>query len=1221
MTDTNPCMTEGLRVTHLFPRTARALRATCATLLAAAVSATLALPAGAAVAAANAPAVQADSPQVVVAAAPFSPNTGPRSAGGCVGDGKAGKRVQVLYVRDPDTPDQFDQNRSTLMSSLHQTDDIFLKSAQVNGGGYRQVRWAHDANCEPVIQRLTIPPVTDTAGVVHRVHGPLMDDTVRTLRAAKVPIDDLTRKYVVFVEYPGEIFNDPVCGVAWGLYRDDTTPLASANRNNQGGSVGRIDSQCFVGSLDPDSYEETNAVAHELAHTMGAVLRNAPHATPSGHCSDNSDIMCYRDSTSGMIDQVCPLSQENILDCNGDDYFNTNPPAGSWLASNWNVASSEFLYQPEAPTARAPALAAGTSFVPGLPTTFTTPTPLVPSGQGWRLDYNVAAIATGNVPGTCVTGPLSGLSGAASTTTLQLRCAATTARVLTSAKVTQDDGRTSQSGGLTYAPTTTRPVTLTVTAGAATATPGAQTSLRVSAVDTATGQGIYGLPVHLSATSSAGTATLPTVTTDQNGAATASATVTSSTTFRGWTDPADQSVFETATSEQTVRVTTTTQLGMDTPATTLVSPGTVVTLTGRLTAGTSGLAGQQVSLWQTAPGAPAQAASATTDSAGRWRADVTVTADGTYQARFAGTPDLTASSSASLVLGATRPTDLSIALQASTVDPTQQAVVTGVLTSSGAALPGQTVTLWAGTDPAALSPVATGTTDATGTVRLSHAPTASGTYQLRFAGSAPYVAGASRPAAVTVRRGVTITPKVKTAAADPSRVVLGTPLRIDAEVTSGGVPVPGVALELWRTAPGAPVLMATGSSTDAAGRASVSIDATGDATYQLRTASTSEWAAGTSPSLPVVAVVASSVTLAASTTTPPNGGPVVLSGRLDADPIGSQAPTASKLVELWGGPVGAAPTRLGASLTGSGGTFSFTVKPTVSSVYQVRHPADANTEPSTSPSVTLTVPRLVAALAPTFVNDIGVVSGRYTIPTRAGVRYLVGGVVKAAGTYQAGSSVIVSAQATSGYQLSGTASWSKKFVMISPFVDVATTRSTYTQINYLWRTGVAPGSVVSGKRYFYPSSTISREQMALHLYRLAGSPAYTPPRTSPFVDVSTRSSSYKAITWFYARGASGSWIVSGKRYFKPSTAVARNLMAYHIYKLAGSPYYVAPRTSPFADMTPKSPYYKELAWAYSKGELGVWTSSGRRYMKPTTNLIREQMAVAMYKAKTAKLLR
>ena len=83
--------------------------------------------------------------------------------------------------------------------------------------------------------------------------------------------------------------------------------------------------------------------AHELTHNIGGVQQGAPHATVNGHCYDDNDLMCYDDGSGVPVLQMCGSAQEDLLDCNKDDYFNTNPAPGTFLADNWNTASSSFL--------------------------------------------------------------------------------------------------------------------------------------------------------------------------------------------------------------------------------------------------------------------------------------------------------------------------------------------------------------------------------------------------------------------------------------------------------------------------------------------------------------------------------------------------------------------------------------------------------------------------------------------------------------------------------------------------------------------------------------------------------------------------------------------------------------------------------------------------------------------------------------------------------------
>jgi hypothetical protein len=129
-------------------------------------------------------------------------------------------------------------------------------------------------------------------------------------------------------------------GVAWGS--GDARP-GPENAVNGAPGVAVITGRC------PFTY-----MLHEEGHSMGAVLPNTPNGSGGGHCNDDADVMCYKDGgprSSGYRSDVCPSPNGNLdyyWDCNVNDYFHPNPPAGSYLATNWNLAScaNRMIYRP-----------------------------------------------------------------------------------------------------------------------------------------------------------------------------------------------------------------------------------------------------------------------------------------------------------------------------------------------------------------------------------------------------------------------------------------------------------------------------------------------------------------------------------------------------------------------------------------------------------------------------------------------------------------------------------------------------------------------------------------------------------------------------------------------------------------------------------------------------------------------------------------------------------
>ena len=242
------------------------------------------------------------------------------AAPACAEPGTNGNRVQVLYGRPENAPSRFDQYEDSFKAWTVNVDRVVRDSAAAAGGGSRQVRFVTDAQCDPVITEVMLPPLTGD-GVE------AFDGMLARLQSSGYNRTD--RKYLVFVD----AVSTRACGIGT-LYADDRA--GPQNWNNTGPSYAAIYAGCW---------QDSTTATHELMHNLGAVQDTAPHSTRYGHCFDKNDIMCYRDSASSPEMQlVCPEEYFRVrLDCGYDDYFHPAPAPGSYLATHWNTANSQFL--------------------------------------------------------------------------------------------------------------------------------------------------------------------------------------------------------------------------------------------------------------------------------------------------------------------------------------------------------------------------------------------------------------------------------------------------------------------------------------------------------------------------------------------------------------------------------------------------------------------------------------------------------------------------------------------------------------------------------------------------------------------------------------------------------------------------------------------------------------------------------------------------------------
>ena len=113
--------------------------------------------------------------------------------------------------------------------------------------------------------------------------------------------------------------------------------------------------------------------------------------------------------------------------------------------------------------------------------------------------------------------------------------------------------------------------------------------------------------------------------------------------------------------------------------------------------------------------------------------------------------------------------------------------------------------------------------------------------------------------------------------------------------------------------------------------------------------------------------------------------------------------------------------------------------------------------------------------------------------------------------------------------------------------------------------------------------------------------------SGPFFDVPASRAFAKEIDWL-----AGSGITSGfsDGTFRPLESVNRDAMAAFLYRFAGKPAFSPPAVSPFTDLSPSTPFYKEITWLASTGITGGFSDGTFR---PQETVNRDAMAAFLYR--------
>lgn len=138
-------------------------------------------------------------------------------------------------------------------------------------------------------------------------------------------------------------------------------------------------------------------------------------------------------------------------------------------------------------------------------------------------------------------------------------------------------------------------------------------------------------------------------------------------------------------------------------------------------------------------------------------------------------------------------------------------------------------------------------------------------------------------------------------------------------------------------------------------------------------------------------------------------------------------------------------------------------------------------------------------------------------------------------------------------------------------------------------------------------STTWRDQ---HPAQPAPAPAPKPVENTSgtrFKDVPKSHQFYKHIEWLADQGITTGW---DDGTFRPDASTERAAMAAFFYRLAGSPKVNLPEKSPFTDVDPSFPFYKEIVWMHQQGITTGWPDGTFRPHDPVN---RDAMAAFFYR--------
>jgi hypothetical protein len=245
-------------------------------------------------------------------------------------------QIKVVYAYPSDLPD-----RSATWSDSLQADVSRIEQyLALQSGGRRALRFDMGTNCGAQYVDVQVVPLPQPRSYYLDDFDNIANDVHAALAPAAAPrnvfilADGASSSGVYGI---GEVYDN-----APGTDRPDP-----GNVHNAGYLTGIM----FVTPSTTASASgwQPTVMLHEITHNLGGVQWTAPHETSYAHCTDGEDVMCYADGSpegAAYNPNVCPIAGGAIpqtYDCGHDDYFDPDPPTGSYLATHWNVYNSVFM--------------------------------------------------------------------------------------------------------------------------------------------------------------------------------------------------------------------------------------------------------------------------------------------------------------------------------------------------------------------------------------------------------------------------------------------------------------------------------------------------------------------------------------------------------------------------------------------------------------------------------------------------------------------------------------------------------------------------------------------------------------------------------------------------------------------------------------------------------------------------------------------------------------